>query len=60
MSTNNLVNYKKLNAQYRREIRSRKADSLFELTSKITPQSKPETIWNKIRKLCGLHKYPCY
>jgi len=56
MSSQNLINFKQINALYRREIRACKKESIQILTSSISPDTKCETIWNKIRTFCGLHK----
>ena len=49
----NLLNYKRANAVYKREIKAAKRASIYKLTSTITPNSPTDKIWQNIRNFTG-------
>ena len=49
----NLLKYKKANAQYKRQIKITKKESIEKFTSEINPSSSPTKIWSNIRRFCG-------
>ncbi|XP_017470104.1 PREDICTED: uncharacterized protein LOC108361853, partial [Rhagoletis zephyria] len=53
-SSTNLIQIKKLNAQFRRKIKDAKLVCFQKFTSNITASSDPKKIWADIKKLTGL------
>uniref|UniRef100_A0A0K8VY27 Putative RNA-directed DNA polymerase from transposon X-element n=1 Tax=Bactrocera latifrons TaxID=174628 RepID=A0A0K8VY27_BACLA len=53
---NNLIEYKKANAVFRKELKSAKRISLENITSNINPSSSPKQIWSDIKALTGCNK----
>ena len=62
MSTNNMIAYKKANAQFRRKLKDVKRNSLLQFTSEINPSMSTQKVWGTIRRFCGLkttHEIHC-
>ncbi|XP_049306064.1 RNA-directed DNA polymerase from mobile element jockey isoform X1 [Bactrocera dorsalis] len=53
-STTTLIQFKKLNAQFRRKIKDAKLDCFQKFTSSISASSDPKKIWADIKTLTGL------
>ena len=62
MTTENLINYKKTNAKFRKEIKIEKATAISKFTAEIKPSTPIEKIWRNIRTFTGYkttHKIHC-
>lgn len=62
MNRTNLLNYKKANSKYKREIKIAKKTSLLRFTSTINPLSPISMIWTNVRSFTGYkanHKIHC-
>ena len=62
ISNENVIAYKKANAQFRRKLKDVKSNSLKNFTSQINPSTPTQHVWGSIRRFCGLrttHEIHC-
>lgn len=54
----NLIEYKKVNALFKRNVKIAKKNSIANFTADINPSSTPKKVWSKIKALTGLPPTP--
>lgn len=55
ITDDNLINYRKTNALYKKELKKAKKESIEKFTSEINNSNPPEHIWSNIRRFCGMN-----
>lgn len=58
ISNENIIEYKKAQAMFRRKLKICKRESINTLTSNINPSLPPAKVWSTIRTFCGLKRNP--
>ncbi|XP_075157715.1 uncharacterized protein LOC142230980 [Haematobia irritans] len=56
MTNDNLIEFKRANARFRRELKMSKAASIDHFTEEIKPTTPIGKVWNNIRRFCGLNR----
>lgn len=55
ITTENIIDFRKKNAIFRRNIREAKRLAIAEFTSQINPKTTSSKIWSNIRSFCGIY-----
>lgn len=54
ITNDNIINFKKANAKFKREVKISKRESIHKFTSEIQPGTSTGKLWSNIQRFCGL------